>query len=476
MNIGEIEELTGLERANIRFYEQKGLLSPARSENGYRNYSDDDISVLKKIKLLRTIGLSIEEIRHVSERATDLSSLLEQRIHEFAEQRTRTEHLTALCISMQCDCVSYDTLDADKYLNALADDSSNTVQDDIIPACIHPWRRYFARCFDLMLYSVAVYVFAVYILRADPTFSSGLGSVIHTLFSHALMIFAEPLFLSLFASTPGKFIFGLTVTRIDGAKLSYSEALSRTWRVFTKGLGLDLPVYAIIRLYKSYSECSNANLLPWEEESVCTIRDKRFYRIIIYMSSLALVLVTIFFAVAGAYMPPHRGELTAADFADNFNAVSERMGFNNNLTLSEDLSWQEKDSSDGGDYFHVFASELSRPEITTEPKNGKIFSLAFTASARSEDWLSDPQNIILPAFISFAGADKSVSCLELFYGDSIKKITDSGFDGIRIQIGNTVFESEYEYSGYDNAGGVLIPIEGMDSVCAMRVTIENTSK
>ena len=52
MTIKEIEELAGMPRANIRYYEAEGLLSPVRSENGYRDYSEEDLSILKKIKLL----------------------------------------------------------------------------------------------------------------------------------------------------------------------------------------------------------------------------------------------------------------------------------------------------------------------------------------------------------------------------------------------------------------------------------------
>ena len=49
MKIHELENELNISRANIRFYEKEGLLTPARKENGYRDYSDDDIAVLKKI-------------------------------------------------------------------------------------------------------------------------------------------------------------------------------------------------------------------------------------------------------------------------------------------------------------------------------------------------------------------------------------------------------------------------------------------
>ena len=49
MTIKEIEELAGMPRANIRYYEKEGLLNPERDVNGYREYSEKDLLILKKI-------------------------------------------------------------------------------------------------------------------------------------------------------------------------------------------------------------------------------------------------------------------------------------------------------------------------------------------------------------------------------------------------------------------------------------------
>ena len=55
MNIKQAEELTGVSRQNIRFYEREGLLLPERNpENGYREYTEEHIEILKKIRLLRS--------------------------------------------------------------------------------------------------------------------------------------------------------------------------------------------------------------------------------------------------------------------------------------------------------------------------------------------------------------------------------------------------------------------------------------
>ena len=63
MTIKEIETLSGLSRANIRYYESEGLLEPKRSGNGYRDYSDADLTALLRIRLLRSLDFSLEDIR-----------------------------------------------------------------------------------------------------------------------------------------------------------------------------------------------------------------------------------------------------------------------------------------------------------------------------------------------------------------------------------------------------------------------------
>ena len=62
MTIKEIEDRTGLPRANIRFYESQGLIAPSRGENGYRDYSQEDCQTLLKIKLLRKLSLEVGTI------------------------------------------------------------------------------------------------------------------------------------------------------------------------------------------------------------------------------------------------------------------------------------------------------------------------------------------------------------------------------------------------------------------------------
>jgi len=60
MTIKEVEEQLGLSRATIRFYEKEKLIVPQRSGNTYREYSEEDIVVIKKIVVLRKLGFQLQ--------------------------------------------------------------------------------------------------------------------------------------------------------------------------------------------------------------------------------------------------------------------------------------------------------------------------------------------------------------------------------------------------------------------------------
>ncbi|MEK5428769.1 MerR family transcriptional regulator [Cytobacillus sp. FSL R7-0680] len=67
MLINEVCKKCSLTKKAIEYYEKQGLVHPKIGENGYRNYSEKNISTLKEISVLRNLGLSISEIKDVFE-------------------------------------------------------------------------------------------------------------------------------------------------------------------------------------------------------------------------------------------------------------------------------------------------------------------------------------------------------------------------------------------------------------------------
>ena len=60
MTIKEIEEASGMQRANIRYYEEEGFLNPEREKNGYRNYTEEDAAG-REVTVEDFTGLTLKE-------------------------------------------------------------------------------------------------------------------------------------------------------------------------------------------------------------------------------------------------------------------------------------------------------------------------------------------------------------------------------------------------------------------------------
>ena len=98
MKINEVEALVGITKKNIRFYEEKGLLSPSRnSENGYRDYGEAEVEALRRIKLMRKLGVPIEEIRRMQEGAQTVGDGMRRHLVTLERERKNLEESVRLC-------------------------------------------------------------------------------------------------------------------------------------------------------------------------------------------------------------------------------------------------------------------------------------------------------------------------------------------------------------------------------------------
>jgi DNA-binding transcriptional MerR regulator len=120
MKINEVEQKVGITKKNIRFYEEKGLLNPSRlSENGYRNYSDADVSELLKIKFLRKLSVPIEEIKLLQEGKESLEDCMKKRQQSLRQEQKNLELIHNMCKELDEKGESLSGLCAEKYLNQM---------------------------------------------------------------------------------------------------------------------------------------------------------------------------------------------------------------------------------------------------------------------------------------------------------------------------------------------------------------------
>ncbi len=98
MNIKDAEKATGLKKANIRFYEQEGLLKPKRNEqNNYRQYDQENVNTLVQIKVLRQLGVSVQDINRLFEKTVTIQEVMEAREKELYAEIEQREEMVAVC-------------------------------------------------------------------------------------------------------------------------------------------------------------------------------------------------------------------------------------------------------------------------------------------------------------------------------------------------------------------------------------------
>lgn len=112
MNIGQVAKLSDVSAKTIRYYESIGLIpKAARGENGYRDYSERDVEILRFIKRSRNLGFSVEDVSNLldlwqnKQRASaDVKAValkhieeVENRIQELVSIRDTLKTLTECC-------------------------------------------------------------------------------------------------------------------------------------------------------------------------------------------------------------------------------------------------------------------------------------------------------------------------------------------------------------------------------------------
>lgn len=405
MTIKEIETLSGLPRANIRYYEAEGLITPRRAENGYRDYSQADADTLLRIKLLRALGLTIEQLKTLACGEAALDAVLAERLQAMQQERHALGRAEQVAEQLRQAKVDYQTLDAERYLAELENGMPAALQQDVQPKQHMLWQRFFARYLDVTLYH-AFWVTLLPLLGYNLFRNRNGGAMLVQVLSLLTMFFLEPLLLHIFAATPGKWLFGLRVTDGDGGKLTYEAALNRTAFVFWYGIRLDLPVLRLVRLYKCAEDEQAGKALPWEADSEQTVCDRHGWR---FAAAALLAIAVMAGAVLGVLLPigtVHHGDLTVAQFAENYNAIQRQLG-SEGIELDASGCWKAESvfETSGGTTTYMFRDRY--PQFEYETENGILTAVIYRLeSGTGNEVQAIPDgNVLSPALYAFAGAE-----------------------------------------------------------------------
>lgn len=319
MLIRDLEIKSGLDRATIRFYEKEGLIKPERKENGYRNYTEENLNDLMKIKLLRQLGMHLDRIKSIQQGSADLQGALSEQILILERQIRESQQARLVCLQMQSDRVRYADLDVKLYLNALQGPQLAPVKKEFrerVYREYHPFRRFLARWTDYILAGNLIRLLLIVVLKIRP-YSNLLASTV-TFLVPFLMVPVGALMLHLWGTTPGKWCFGLHIESEDGGMMTLSSALQREWEVLRDGYGFGIPIWIYWRLYKSYREYREREP-DWDWNAEYNYHPGSIKRKAATAALAAVIVSLIFTSTAFQFQPKYRGDLTVAEFSANYN-------------------------------------------------------------------------------------------------------------------------------------------------------------
>ena len=468
MNVSQLEAALDMPRASIRFYEKEGLLSPERLANGYRDYSEADLETLRRIKLLRALGLPLEDIKALQEGRLRLSDALRTQEERLRREAAEREAARSLCRTMELEGAEYATLDAGRYLDQLDRLGQTGVTltppaADSLPVVRHPWRRYLARLLD---HSLCVLLLnAALVLTLRFTFGDGaLNTLIQSYLAWGVQFLLEPLLLATWGTTPGKWIFGLKVRNAHGGKLTFREAAARLSALFGYGEGWSLPGYQLYRNYKSYRACDDGEVLPWDEGLSYTIRDESGLRGLAWAGAVALNVALSLLLALQMTMPPVRHPLTVAEFARNYNDLVRQYDLDS-MTLDETGTWVVPEGTISlGNPPPIFHYDTTG--------DGVLTGVSFTYE-RAPDYFWDGAEIEqTAAFLAMLAAQPGVGLLN--WVPLVGQVSDelsTGNENYRFALAGLTVENEVAYSGYRPVADLLLPEEGTEQSYAQFFSI-----
>lgn len=97
MLINEVAKQCNLTKKAVEYYSEQGLIYPVVLENGYRDFSNEDVEILKQVALYRKLGLSIFEIKSILDNPNELKSIIYKKSLELEQEKVKQDILQRVC-------------------------------------------------------------------------------------------------------------------------------------------------------------------------------------------------------------------------------------------------------------------------------------------------------------------------------------------------------------------------------------------
>ncbi len=413
MNFNDISSALDISYTTLKYYESCGLIEPHEGSYLGRHFSEDEFHEIERITLLRTLGFSVHEILSIKRGEVSLRDKLIEHVEAIMADPDSITQAAIVCQNIRHECVEYSELKAGPHIMHVRElkarggvffETENTAssaeqhstfsrESKVKPennanTCPHPWRRYFARSFDLALYILIADTFFGFLVGINAT-ANIYTNFIWLVLVYCLMFLIEPILLSTIGTTPGKFFMGITIRNAIGKKLTLKEAYTRSFLLWRFGFGFSVPVYNIYREIKCYLSCQKGEVLEWDRE--CNIKAEviRPARIVLIILAMVLVNRLDVLLTYQAAIPSNRGDITVEEFYENCYEV---MRYNN-------------------------MPATSLPDYRLTETNGYVTEVIFEVNADGQSRIYSFDDELYIATMAFAATQSSFGGLSIYFSD-----------------------------------------------------------
>lgn len=313
--------------------------------------------------------------------------------------------------------------------------------------------RLFARILDYLVY-FTVWVLVVLLVHQWIGLSgqTWFGCLVMGFFivPVILMLCLEPILLHLFGTTVGKWLFGIFVVYDRGGRIPIEKARCRTIRAVSLWHG-DYRLKGIFRFIEMVEDASVGGLMDWdyEADTSLVIKEKKIWKIAVAF----LVIIGLCFVLLCSYyraeVPKYRGNLTKAEFIENYNRVVQFYGENDRF-LNEYGVWKEKQPQTVRIYVkgepYIYPKQMNIIETDGIVTEVSFFVDMYNRESNASSYTDIMQN----AVIAFVGASRKFSILDYQKRqEMLEYIQKNAFQDFSFERAGIVVTCDVEMEGYE---------------------------
>lgn len=135
----------------------------------------------------------------------------------------------------------------------------------------NPWPRYWARWLDLTIFTLPIGV----VVDLYGHVSERWGLVGYVLTVVALWMACETILLRALGTTPGKWICGLRVQKVEGTRPNFGDAARRSFGLWWRGIGFGIPIILLGEAYAAYRELGRTGSVAWDRNAGTRVVQKK---------------------------------------------------------------------------------------------------------------------------------------------------------------------------------------------------------